>query len=1025
MSRMPNYPVSDRFAGAAQRSPFHPRIWIAMALILVVALPIVGFWRIRYLKRTALSYWEGQLSSVADVTIFAIREWTRERESELKTLAALIDRYPELFARNAPQVASAEKRQGREMLEESLELIRQQGGYRGVWAMDASGRTILTSKEGSRPEEGLRAVAIRAAEEGRRQIIGPLFDARGVPTLIFAYPIPPVPANAPGRNSKHYGAVLLTIDPWKFLFPLISVDPMTTRTGEYMLVARLDDSFEVLSPLRHPPAPALSIRIPWDKTPVLDRMAIEQESAFGEFADFRGRPVIAVTRHVSGTVGLIRQIDQTEAYAAYRMQVRTELLLALAVLASMALAFVTFERAEHASRLREVAASEARLTAIINSAVDAIIALDADQRVSLFNPAAERMFRRRSDEALGRPGGEFLPERYRRAYRVRVARFSRSAKTAFTVSEDAHLMGLRRDGEEFPLEASVSKLEVGGQKIILAIIRDITERLRAEELIRSTEEKYRRLFEESREVVFISSVEGKFLDVNPAGVELFGYDSKEELLKVDIASNLYANPRDRDAVQQAHELQGFVKDYEIVLKRKDGQKRVVLETSNPVRDETGKIIAFRGFLRDITERKSLERQLLESQKMEAVGLLAGGIAHDFNNILTAILGYSELLQTDCSPDDPRRRDIDEITRSATRAATLTRQLLAFSRRQVMQSRVIVLNTVVAEMHKMLGRIITEDIQWRTILEPGLAKVRADPAQIEQVILNLVVNAKDAMAGGGKLTIETTNVDLLEALPAQPMDVPAGRYVTVSVGDTGHGIDPEVMERIFEPFFTTKEIGKGTGLGLSTVYGIVKQSGGYVSVHSIPGSGTTFKIYLPRVDGAEAADETAGETEGSLDGSETILLVEDEASVRKLSSDILMRHKYKVIEAVNGEQAIALSASHADPIHLMVTDMVMPQMGGRELARRLALIHPETQVLFVSGYAESEVGRGNLFEQGKPFLAKPFTPLDLVRTVRRVLDEEHEGADRNANAQGLPAGTRDDNKAAKPAEMDIPGMDFQG
>jgi two-component system, cell cycle sensor histidine kinase and response regulator CckA len=991
-SSMSGNPVFESFPRTKQRSAFRPRVWFTLGAILVFALPIFGFWRIRYLKRSALAYWEGQLSSVADVTIFAIREWTRERESELRTLSALIDQHPELFEPGARAVSAGERSRVHKILEESLDLIKQQGGYSGVWAIDAAGRTVLTSREGSLPEEGLRNVAIQAAKEGRRQIIGPLFDAHGVPTLIFAYPTPPLATNAPDPGQRHYGAVLLTVDPSKFLFPLISVDPMTTKTGEYILVAKIDNRFEVLSPLRHPPTPALSVRIPWDKAPILNRMSIEQESAFGEFTDFRGIQVIAVTRHISGSVGLIRQIDQSEAYAAYRTQIRTELLLALAVFASVALAFVTFERAEHASRLREVAASEARLAAIINSAMDAIIALDADQRVALFNPAAERMFRCDSAEALGQPGGKFLPERFRKVYWSKIDKFSRSGETALAVSKDANLMGLRGDGEEFPLEASVSKLEVEGHKIILAIIRDITERRRAEELLRNTEEKYRRLFEESRDVVFISTAEGKFLDINPAGVELFGYDSREELLQVDIASTLYANPRDRDAVRKAHELQGFIKDYEIVLKRKDGQKRVVLETSNPVRDENGNIVAFRGFLRDITERKTLERQLLESQKMEAVGLLAGGIAHDFNNILTAILGYSELLQSECPPGDPRRRDIDEITRSATRAATLTRQLLAFSRRQVMQSRVLGLNSVVAEMNKMLGRIITENIQLCTILDPGLAKVRVDPAQIEQVILNLVVNAKDAMLDGGKLTIETANVDLPEAMPAQPLDVPAGRYVTVSVGDTGHGIDPEVQGRIFEPFFTTKEIGKGTGLGLSTVYGIVKQSGGYISVPSVPGSGTTFRIFLPRIDAAEAADEYVGVPAGSLDGSETILLVEDEASVRKLSRDVLTRHKYKVIEADNGEQAIALSTSFRDAIHLMITDMVMPEMGGRELARRLASVHPETQVLFVSGYAETEVGKGNLSEQGKRFLAKPFTPLDLVRTVRRMLDEDNPGAD---------------------------------
>jgi PAS domain S-box-containing protein len=990
MSSSPQIPVFERFPKATERSVLRPRVWLSAAAVLIVALAVFGFWRIRYLKQSALAYWEGQLSSVADTTIFAIREWTRERESELRTLSLDVDHHPELFAPDGAGIPQAQLDRARGVLEENLDLIRRQGGYGGVWAIDQTGRTVLASEPGTRPDKETTFVGIRAIQEGKRQINGPLFDAHGVPTLIFAYPVPPDITKPSGSTSKHYGAVLLTVDPSKFLYPLIAVDPMPTRTGEYMLVARVKDRFEVLSPLRHPPTPALSIKIPWDKAPALARMATEQDSAFGESTDIRGASVVAVTRHVSGVVGLIRQIDQSEAYAAFRTQARTELLLALAVAASIVLALVSFERAERASHLREVAASETRLAAIINSAMDAIIANDAEQRVTLFNPAAERMFLCRSDEALGKQITGFLPERFRSEYRGKIDEFVLSARATLAVSEDDHLLGLRGSGEEFPMEASVSKMEVEGKSTVLSIIRDITERQQAEEMLRRTEEKYRRLFEESKEVVFISSAEGKFLDINPAGVELFGFDSREELLRVDIASSLYADPGVRDELGKVYEEQGFVKDYEIVLKRKDGQKRVVLETSDPIRDENRKIVAFRGFLRDITERKSLERQLLESQKMEAVGLLAGGIAHDFNNILTAILGYSELLHAEYPPGDPRARDIDEITRSATRAATLTRQLLAFSRRQVMQSRVLVLNSVVVEMNKMLGRIITENIEFCTVLDPGLAKVRVDPSQIEQVILNLVVNAKDAMVDGGRLTIETANLDLSEAMPAQPLDVPAGKYVTVSVVDTGHGIEPDVMGRIFEPFFTTKEIGKGTGLGLSTVYGIVKQSGGYVSVQSIPGSGTTFRIYLPRVEEASAADENAGAAEGSLDGTETILLVEDEASVRKLSKDVLTRHNYRVIEAGNGEQAIDLSTRFPEAIHLMVTDMVMPEMGGRELARRLASVHPETQVLFVSGYAEMEAGKGNRPEPGKPFLAKPFSPLDLVRTVRRMLDEDAAG-----------------------------------
>jgi len=904
----------------------------------------------------------------------------------MRELAALISGYPQLFDAGSGPGDMTAREIIRKQLRPYLQLIKEQNVYINLWVTDITGRVVLSIKDGSSPEESVRAVALRAVREGGRQIDGPQFDAGGLPILVFSFPIPSSGAVAPPSPQKYCGAVLLTVDPAKFLFPLIAADLMPTRTGEYMLVAKGEHEIQVLSPLRHPPTPALSVRMKPDQAPELFHISVDRESASGEFTDFRGVQVIAVTRHISGSVGLIRQIDQSEAYAAIHAQARTELFLAIAVLASLILAFLAFERAERASRLREVAASEARLAGIINAAMDSLVALDSDLRVTLFNRAAEQMFQCKAAEVLGQSGMQFMPVRFREESRGHIMKFAGSEETARSIPDSVQFWGLRRNGEEFPLEASVSKLEVGGQKLFLAIIRDITERKQAEELLKKTEEKYRRLFEDSRDAVFISSADGKFLDINPAGLELFGLDSKEELLQIDIARTLYLNPQDRAEVRRVQEAFGYLKDYEIALRRKDGQRRIVLETSYAVRDEKGKIVAYKGFLRDITERKSLERQLLQSQKMEAVGQLAGGVAHDFNNILTAILGYTELLQSSLPPGDLHRRDVGEIAKAASRAASLTRQLLAFSRRQVMQPRVIGLNVLVADMNKMLRRLITENIELITSLDPALGRIRADPAQIEQVILNLVVNARDAMSEGGRLTIQTVNVVLAVPLPAQPLDVPTGSYVVVSVSDTGRGMDPEIQGRIFEPFFTTKEIGKGTGLGLSTVYGVVKQSGGFIAVQSNVEGGTTFRVYMPRCEAAETVVETTGEPSRDLYGSETILLAEDEASVRILARDILLRHRYTVHEATNGAEALAIAKSSADPIHLMVTDIVMPQMGGRELARQISSIHPEARVLYISGYAAVELGKDAGLIPGKTFLAKPFAPMDLVRLVRDLLDE---------------------------------------
>jgi two-component system cell cycle sensor histidine kinase/response regulator CckA len=390
---------------------------------------------------------------------------------------------------------------------------------------------------------------------------------------------------------------------------------------------------------------------------------------------------------------------------------------------------------------------------------------------------------------------------------------------------------------------------------------------------------------------------------------------------------------------------------------------------------------------DITQRKQAEDHLRQAQKMDAVGQLAGGIAHDFNNMLTAITGYSVLLLDELDPSDPKREDVQEIKAAADRAATLTRQLLAFSRRQMLQPEVIDLNKTVGEMQKMLRRLVVEDIKLVTVLEPELGRVKADPGQVEQVLMNLVVNARDAMPDGGTLTIETANVHLGEAYAGRhaPLAIPRGEYVRLTVSDTGCGMDDVTRARIFEPFFTTKPKGKGTGLGLSTVYGIVKQSGGYIWCYSEPGEGTTFKIYLPRTDAVAEQPNGDGARPNPRRGSETILLVEDDDAVRSISRRILELQGYAVIEAGNGLEALRLCELAATPVDLVLTDMVMPEMNGKELARQLRERYPEIRLLFMSGYTEDAALRQSFLEPGTAFIEKPFAPAALADKVRKVLD----------------------------------------
>ncbi len=512
------------------------------------------------------------------------------------------------------------------------------------------------------------------------------------------------------------------------------------------------------------------------------------------------------------------------------------------------------------------------------------------------------------------------------------------------------------------------------------------ERSRKEEALRESESRYRSLVQSAVYGIYRSSIEDCFLDVNPAMVTMLGYDSAAELLKISLARDLYADAEQRMRLIAEYAMNESVQNIEVQWKRKDGRVITVRLSGRPVRDAEDNIFGFEMIAEDITERRALEDQLRQSQKMEAVGRLAGGVAHDFNNLLTVIRGYSELMLEELREADPLRAEVTEIKKAADRAASLTRQLLAFSRQQVLAPKVLDLNSVVHNMDQLLRRLLGEDIHLVTILDSGLGRTKADPGQIEQVLMNLALNARDAMPRGGKLTIETMNVDLDENYCREHVAVTPGPYVMFAVSDTGSGMSEKVRSRIFEPFFTTKEVGKGTGLGLSTVYGIIKQSEGYVWVYSEIGIGSTFKIYLPRVD-APADITFSPNGVPTYRGTETILLVEDEDGVRALVRQVLNKYGYKVLEARSGAEAILLHENAVGPIHLLLTDVVLEQMGGRQLAEHLLKNNADMRVLYISGYADDAIVQHGVLAADTEFLQKPFTTEALAQKVRQVLDSK--------------------------------------
>src|ERR1041384_3720649 len=512
------------------------------------------------------------------------------------------------------------------------------------------------------------------------------------------------------------------------------------------------------------------------------------------------------------------------------------------------------------------------------------------------------------------------------------------------------------------------------------------QRKRAEEALRETNQTLQSLVQTSPVGIIAYDLEGNVKSWNAAAERIFGWSEAEA---IGLRNPIVPDDQWEDfsnTLDITHR-SGMFTDLESSRITKEGRMIDVSLSSAPLADGRGNVHGSVTVIADITERKQLEDQFLHAQKMEAVGRLAGGVAHDFNNLLTAIIGYSQLGLSRLHSEDPMRKELEEIERAGQRAAALTGQLLAFSRRQVLQPQVLDLNSVVGDLGKMLHRLIGEDIELDIRLSPELGHVRADRGQLDQIIMNLAVNSRDAMPEGGKLTIETANVELDESYATEHVDARAGRHVMLAISDNGAGMDKETRSRVFEPFFTTKEQGKGTGLGLSTVYGIVKQSGGHIGLYSEPGMGTTFKIYLPEVEDELDKKPTPTTAAGYPKRHETALLVEDEASFRKLARTILERNGYKVIEAASGDEASVTSGEYAGRIDLMLTDVVMPGTSGRELAQVVASARPEMKVLYMSGYTDDAIVHHGILDADTPFIQKPFNPETLLQRVRDLLDAE--------------------------------------
>jgi PAS domain S-box-containing protein len=633
-----------------------------------------------------------------------------------------------------------------------------------------------------------------------------------------------------------------------------------------------------------------------------------------------------------------------------------------------------------------LSASERRFRSLVQNSSDLVTILAPDGTILYASDSAERIVGHRPQDLVGSSLLSYLDptgvHTVRGLLQNSNGRTNGAGPIEFCLS--------RADGSPVWLEAVGTNLLTDATiRGIVLNARDVSERKRADRELRESEERYRDLFDNASDLVCMAAPDGSLLYVNQAWQHGTGYGT-EEIGRMQLLDLVAEESRTYYTQVLERVLRGERLDHvELVFVPKVGAP-ITVEGNLSCTFKDGQASVIRGIYRDVTERKRVEEHLRRAERMQAAGKLAGGVAHEVNNMMTGVIGFSEFLLRSLDPGDDRRADVEEIIKAGTRAADVTRQLLAFTRQQFLQPQVLEVNTVVSDMAKMLRRTLGEDHLLELQLSPDAGQLRADRGQLEQVLINLVLNARDSMETHGRVSIETAPAVWDEAYAQRHggVDLPLGDYVMLAVSDTGSGMEPEVQARIFEPFFTTKAIGQGTGLGLSTVYGIVKQSGGYVWVYSEPGEGSVFKIYLPAASAEQDQQPTRPPQAPPAGGSETILVIEDEDIVRNLACRGLRDQGYSVIEARNGLQAIEYIEQHPGSVDLVISDVVMPEMGGREFGERLARVQQVLPVLFMSGYTGEDVVQRGLLEPGAPFQQKPFTPVSLATKVRAMLDQRH-------------------------------------
>jgi two-component system, cell cycle sensor histidine kinase and response regulator CckA len=950
-----------------------------------------------------------QLLSVADMKVKNIEAWRQQKLGEGRIVMGnrlLLTGLQRLLQGHATASEQAS-------VSEWLDALCREMRYGGVTLTDLSGAVVVTRGRLFGARDHIRRLAVETATRGDVSLTDFHIDEQGTPVHLGL--------NVPLRDGAGaaFGALLAGIDPEEYVYPSLQRWPAPSATAETLLVRRDGEQIVFLTPLRKRPNLTSNLRVPVSQSAVAGVRAVVGEEGTIEAQDYTGAMVFAAVQAVPGTTWrLVAKVDAEEVLAPLRW--RSGLMGALAIsliLAAAAGVFALWRRNQVAwyrdryemelQRREAVERYDAERKAMDEELGRTLLALQSSEsRLRLaFEQAAVGMNEVSIDGRFLRVNQRFCD----------ITGYAREELQKLSYSDLTHpddrpadrghvdqvLSGaraskrwekryIRKDGAIIWVAVTASLLrDNSGEPLnMLGVVEDITASVHAQEALRQTEERFRQVVEHAPQgIVVTTGVEARYL--NAAAARWFGAESPAQLIGSPVLDRIRADHRpavrERLATVSAGEP---ALPAELDFLRLNGDVFPVEVSATPILYD-GQVSAL-VFFRDLTDRKRaeeertrLEQRLRQAQKMESVGRLAGGVAHDFNNHLTVINGYCDMLLDALGPDDPLREELSEIRAAGDRAAALTQQLLAFSRKQVVEPRPLNLNDVVEEYCRMVRRLIGEDIEVATELDPALGPVLADRGQMHQVLMNLAVNARDAMPDGGTILVTTTNAELADVDPAVA-DVKPGPYIVLTLSDTGVGMSPETLQKIFEPFFTTKPMGIGTGLGLATVYGIIEQAGGFIRVTSQSGHGTTFRIYLPRIGEDPQAALTPAGSQKSIGGNETVLVVEDQAEVRKLATGILKKNGYSVLEAANGAEALALAAERPGRIDLLLTDLIMPGITGRELAQRLAEARPEIKVLYMSGYSDDLLARDGMLPGSIAYLSKPFAPADLATKVREAI-----------------------------------------